>query len=157
MRRFAKVLSGQVGRGSFVVLCPAASCSAVQKLGGASLKWAKAQQSCRFPAPSTLEAGSLGLRSPVRLSPDFSLRARARALFFLGRTGRPSATERKGGGEGEDPSLHCPFDTRTMLSKKTARMGDKAKPSGVGAPTALLSGAEMEFSVVHHRQGPRRA
>ena len=28
--------------------------------------------------------------------------------------------------------------TRTMLSKKAARMGDKAKPSSVGAPTALL-------------------
>ena len=28
--------------------------------------------------------------------------------------------------------------TRTMLSENTARMGDKAKPSGVGAPVALL-------------------
>ena len=34
--------------------------------------------------------------------------------------------------EGEAASLHRPFDTRTMLSKKAARMGDKAKPSGVG-------------------------
>jgi len=61
--RICKMLSSQVGRGSFVVLYPA-SCSAGQRLGGASLKWAKAQQSCRFLAP--LDAGSLGLRSPVR-------------------------------------------------------------------------------------------
>jgi hypothetical protein len=29
------------------------------------LRWAKAQQSCRFPAPGPLDAGGLGLRSPA--------------------------------------------------------------------------------------------
>jgi hypothetical protein len=42
----------------------------------------------------------------------------------------PSA--RKTGDEGEARITSLPgFDTRTMLSKKAARMGDKAKPSGV--------------------------
>jgi hypothetical protein len=43
-----------------------ASCSSGKTPGGASLKWAKAQQSCCFAAPSThTDAGSLGLRSPA--------------------------------------------------------------------------------------------
>src|SRR5690242_8280036 len=39
----------------------------------------------------------------------------------------PSA-ERKCGDEGEEHRLHRRFDTQRLSSKKTARMGDKAKP-----------------------------
>jgi hypothetical protein len=55
----------------------------------------------------------------------------SRALFFLGRTGRPPFLERKGGDEGEErasPVLHPCSTTQRLLSEKTARMGDKAKP-----------------------------
>jgi hypothetical protein len=43
----------------------------------------------------------------------------------------PLFLERKGGDEGEErasPVLHRRFDAQRLLSKKTARMGDKAKP-----------------------------
>jgi hypothetical protein len=53
--------------------------------------------------------------------------------------------------------LHCPFDSSTLPSEKTVRMRQQGKAVGCVPPTALLSGAEMEFSVVHHRPGPRWA
>jgi Glycosyl transferase family 2 len=43
-------------------------------------------------------------------------------------SGRPPFAERKCGDEGEEHRLHRRFDTQRLPSKKTARMGDKAKP-----------------------------
>jgi len=45
--------------------------------------------------------------------------------------GVPTTAERKVGTKVKfAPLLHCPFDTRTMLSENTARMGDEGKAVG---------------------------
>ena len=89
-------------------------------------------------------------RRGIFLSVDCLKRRRYAALVGLG---RPSAWD-----EGEDRAhTSLPVSTtRTMLSKKAARMGDKAKPSGVGAPTALLF-VEAHFTKKRaaHRSGPK--
>src|SRR6516164_7536680 len=44
-------------------------------------------------------------------------------------------------------SLHRPFDN-PHDAENTARMGDKAKPSGVGAPTALLFEQVAQYRII---------
>jgi hypothetical protein len=67
-----------------------------------------------------IERGTGGIRRKKTFS---------RALFLLGRTGRPLRVTGRVGATREDlsPSLSV-RPTRRLLSKKTARMGDKAKP-----------------------------
>ena len=43
----------------------------------------------------------------------------------------------------EPHHFHRRFDTQRLLSKKTARMGDKAKPLASQRPAALLSGCPV--------------
>jgi len=43
--------------------------------------------------------------------------------------------------------LHRPFDN-PHDAENTARMGDKAKPSGVGAPTALLFEQVAQYRII---------
>jgi hypothetical protein len=54
----------------------------------------------------------------------------------------PAARGTDDGDEGEAASLHRPFDNPHDASENTARMGDKAKPSGVSERRRLccLSG-----------------
>ena len=44
-------------------------------------------------------------------------------------------------------SLHRPFDN-PHDAENTARMGDKATPSGVGAPTALLFEQVAQYRII---------
>src|SRR5262249_35355048 len=67
-------------------------------------------------------------------------------VFRLG-LGRPSLNGRTGRRCGFAPPVRQPNGGR---SKNTARMGTKAKPSGVGAPTALL----FKESALHEKRGP---
>ena len=69
----------------------------------------------------------------ILFSPCFILSSLALALSFFGRTG--SSPARAGWGtKVKRASLHYPVSTtRTMLSENTARMGDKARPSGASA------------------------
>ena len=65
-------------------------------------------------------------RNPHTL--NLRLSATTLALFFFGRIG--SSLCLAGWDAGEGPKLHCPVSTsRRIPSKKTVRMGDKAKPS----------------------------
>jgi hypothetical protein len=76
--------------------------------------------------PSFFHKGKRDTRNEAAKKPF-----RGRYSSLVG-SGVPLFLERKGGDEGEErasPVLHPPFDNPTrLLSKKTARMGDKAKP-----------------------------
>ena len=67
-----------------------------------------------------------------QLSAIFSLSENVRALFFLGRTGASPTAALKGRAKVKRQPHWLSLSgstSRRLLSKKTARMGDKAKPS----------------------------
>jgi len=78
----------------------------------------------------------------ARIGARKTLSISAGALFFLGWAGKSLGTGRRtarpsGQGEGFRTASLPVSTARTMPSKKTARMGTKAKPL-TGPPTALL-------------------
>ena len=71
------------------------------------------------------------------MKPQKSRYADANLLWSSGRP--PSRNEERGRKVKSPHYLHRRFDTQRLLSKKTARMGDKAKPLASQRPAALLS------------------
>jgi hypothetical protein len=99
------------------------------------------------------------------LSPSADTVSRKKAVVrpavFLGRIGRPPFSRNGSAGtEGElaahQHHLHCQFDAQRLPSKKTARMGDKAKPlASAGRRLCCLNFSLSVLAVTSRKIEPR--
>jgi len=99
------------------------------------------------------------------LSPSADTVSRKKAVVrpavFVGRIGRPPFSRNGSAGtEGElaahQHHLHCQFDAQRLPSKKTARMGDKAKPlASAGRRLCCLNFSLSVLAVTSRKIEPR--